>query len=175
MTHVFRLIADTERFDVVRTVGKESRTRLAALDGHPVRSSWSPQEVELVPVGQRGDFFGLSWSVPVVSERAWDTLRVDLEGDAEPLELQCPEQELIALNVFRADALDIQRSDLVEFPDGGIMKVRRYAFHDDVVRERLMFKIPASPGEVLVTGPFVELVESHALRGAVFIPLPRAS
>jgi hypothetical protein len=74
----------------------------------------------------------------------------------------------VALNVFDADCLDVVGSDVKQLPDGVILRIDRYAFAPGCLGDRCIFKLPQTPGEVLVTDAFRSLVEAEGLNGLVF-------
>jgi len=70
--------------------------------GRLLASSWHPVEFRAdTPKGKVGDFPKPHLSIPVFSEKAWDTLGPLIENDAEALPLIGPNGSYFAINVFR--------------------------------------------------------------------------
>ena len=135
-------------------------------------TSWTPWKVELGrPEGYEnlpmGDFPLLAFHVPVFNERAAERLQPLLVGNGELLPLLCDEGSFFAYNVTTVlDALDIEKSIVIRFADGGIQDVIRHEF----VPEKLIspiFKIPQVP-DVFVTDEFQDAVIKHELEGFHF-------
>src|SRR5437867_1282289 len=85
---------------------------LARFDGRR-QSSWTPIEVEIYPAERRGDCPGFTSHVPVLSERAWNTLAPLIDQEVQALELRASNETYYALNVLTVlDCLDADASDI---------------------------------------------------------------
>ena len=61
------------------------------------------------------------------------------------------------------------RSDIEYFPSSGrVSRVKRHAFHPEIVRDQWIFKIPQTPARAFVTDRFVQLVQQAGLTGFDF-------
>lgn len=144
-------------------------------DGTPRSKDWVPIRVERVVETEHGqqlvksDFPWLGSGKLALRQRATELLAPALEPYAEllPLEWDVP---IWAVNVLTVvDALDEDRSTLVRFDSGRIMRVERYAFRKEVVDDLLVFKVPQlARSAVFVSSAFVELVERSGLTGIEF-------
>ena len=67
------------------------------------------------------------------------------------------------------DAIDRERSEIVWFEDAdNIDYVLRYAFHDDVLLDRHVFRLKYLRATVLESDVFVRRAEAHQLTGFIF-------
>jgi hypothetical protein len=90
----------------------------------------------------------------------------------ELLPLRIAEGAHYVYNTTRVlDALDEERSTLVRFPDGNVMRIENYEFREELVRPFPIFRIPQSRAKVFVTDVFVERVTSARLTGFDFCPI----
>lgn len=149
---------------------------------HPVLVEWTP------PVAHgfddnpptEGDFPSLSnyWRIPVMSQRAWDALRPLIGYCCEALPIIHPSgRPFSIIHVMETiDALDEERSELRRSQiDGRVNRVFKYAFRDNLLAGKHIFKLPLeSGGELLIDDEFRQAVEKNGLQGLVFNPLPLA-
>jgi hypothetical protein len=168
---VRRFIPDADRHDRLRVVDREGRNRPDSLHGQPLAGPWKPVAVALEPGLRPTDFPSPSWGVPVVSRRACDALSPHIATEVESLPLRTEAPGVVALSVLFADCLDPDRAEIERFADDQIMKIRHYACRADCIRGRLIFKLPESTHYVLVTEPFMKVVERAGPQAARFIPL----
>lgn len=119
-----------------------------------------------------GDYSNLSNDVhPVFSDRARRLLAPHLEGLGQWIELTSEHDPTYWLFYITniVDALDEPRSELLRFKDGGVMRIARYAFRPEAVRDQWLFTLPQRPGcNRCVTDRFVDLVRRHGLTGFEF-------
>jgi hypothetical protein len=103
--------------------------------------------------------------VLIVTRRA----REVLAGDAEVLPLDCDDgEDLWLVNPWRTvDALDVGRSQVRRFSDGGIMNIDRYVFREEAVAGLQCFRIPQR-STMFVTDEVVAAVRDAGLRGTTF-------
>jgi uncharacterized protein DUF1629 len=141
-------------------------------------TDWIPVSVE-ADVGKGGslpasDFPSLLVGhMPLFSQRAVDALGEMLRPNGQLLPLDYGSGAYYAYNVTKLlDALDEERSEIVRFPTGRIMDIKRYAFIRGQLEEGLtIFKLLPTPLlRVFVTGKFVEAVERAGLTGFKFLP-----
>jgi hypothetical protein len=117
-----------------------------------------------------GDFPSLTnfWRVPVMSQRAWDRLYPLIGYCCEPLPIVHPSgKPFFVIHVMETiDCLDTDRSEVKRFSDGGIMRVIRYAFNDEMLIGKHIFKLPREcGGELIVDDEFRQAVERNSLNG----------
>jgi hypothetical protein len=145
--------------------------------GQLLASSWHPVEFRAVtPKGKVGDFPKPHLSIPVFSEKAWNTLGPLIENDAEALPLIGPNGSYFAINVFRiVECLDLSCAEVTHYPDGSIQKVVTYCFKTGCLDGLHMFLLAETSGlEVLVSEHFKNCVEANPLEGLRFIPINMA-
>jgi uncharacterized protein DUF1629 len=142
---------------------------------------WRPPWMFLLTAdedGRRRKKADMPWhgsNVLVVTRRAREVLAEVLAEDAEVLPLDCDGGEnLWLVNPWRTvDALDVGRSEVRRFSDGGIMNIGRYVFREEMVDGLRCFRIPQEPG-MFVTDEVVDAVRDAALRGTTFRRLWRS-
>lgn len=145
------------------------------IDGERRSDDWKPIPVRLVAEDEgrpllESDSPWLGAHALVFRRRAIDVLGDLLETHGELLPLDCAEAELHVFNATKViDALDAERSSVVRFGEGRIMRVERYVFRPEALRGIHVFKIPdlrVSP--TFVDEHFVERWTSAGLVGLVF-------
>ena len=121
-----------------------------------------------------GDFPSLSNfnEIPLMSERAWKTLRPLIGDWCEALPVVHPTGKpyFIIHVMATVDALDIAQSDVTRnATTGRVNRVFRYAFKHDILRGRHIFKLPIESGaELLVDENFRKATEDNGLKGLQF-------
>lgn len=145
------------------------------VDGTRREREWSSPEFRLIRYDegvelQQSDSPWLGAHALILRRRAVDVYREALEGQAEFLRVRCPDAELWLFNPrLAAEALDEGASSAWRFSDGRIMRVTRYAFRTQVVRDLDVFKVPnlrISP--TFVSEQFVTMWMGSGLRGLEF-------
>lgn len=120
----------------------------SSFDGSPRTTTWTPIRMEFVKEDQGHNLLPaeMPWfrhNAPVMKEKAIETLGAVLAKDGELLPLTCDETDLWVFNMTTVlDALDLERSDLVKFSSGRIMKVKSYVFRADRLSHVSAFMIP---------------------------------
>ena len=117
------------------------------------------------------DYSNLDYTpTPVFSEGAKKILAPYIDGLGQWLKLECDEAPYWLFNITNVvDAIDEARAELLRFPDGGVMRIARFAFDPERLRGQLMFTPSQRPSaHNLVTEEFVKLVEQHKLTGFNF-------
>jgi hypothetical protein len=140
--------------------------------------SWKPLEVTRAhttpgnltkPLGDRA---GIDFKTDpmVLSRRALDELLPLIGRFGQVLPLAFDEWEYSLFNITNViDAVDIEASETVRYPDGGLSRIKRYVFKPEAVRDQWIFKIPQrSKGFAFVTDRFVEAVKDAGLTGFGF-------
>ncbi len=119
-----------------------------------------------------GDRAGIDFNTDpmVLSRRALEVLVPSIGAFGQVLPLDFEEADYSLFNITNViDALDVPRSDVAYFADGGFKRVKRYAFKPEAIRDQWIFKIPQQPGcFAFVTDRFVNLVKSAGLSGFGF-------
>lgn len=172
---VFTLKADANRYQGLLPSDRSNSLEVfQRFDGTSMATSWVPWKVEVArPEGfedlPMGDFPLMAFHVPVFNARAADLLRPLLIDNGELLPLLCDEGSYFAYNVTTVlDALDVEKSSVIRFTDGGIMRITRHEFLPEKVTSSI-FKIPQVPWmEVFVTDEFRDAVSQHRLTDFTF-------
>jgi hypothetical protein len=118
-----------------------------------------------------GDFTNVNYDpYPCFSQRAKDILGPHIDPLGQWLPLECEEAPYWLFNITNVvDALEVEKSKLAYFRDGGVMAIDEFAFHPEQIKDQLLFKTPQCSGSNnLVTQDFVDLVYQHQLTGFVF-------
>jgi hypothetical protein len=168
--------AVVEGFEWVLPVQNEDFEVFRGLDGTPRHSTWSPIPMRLLTEDdsgrplQRADFPWLGSHVLILRDRAVQAVGSVLEDYGELLPLDCAQADLSVLNVCRVvDALDEERSELVRFGTGRIMKIKRAAFREEALAEAHIFKLPQMlRGSIYLTENIVQQIRHAQLQGIDF-------
>lgn len=127
-----------------------------------------------------GDFVTLSnyYPVPVVTQRAWDLLKLLIGYCCEALPVIHPSgQPHYFIHVMETiDALDTERSTFTRNEvTNRINRIYKYAFKPGLLEGKHIFKLPLGKGsDLLVDDEFRKIVEENGLKGLLFQPLPMA-
>jgi RHS repeat-associated protein len=173
MMRVFELRPDVEGFRWLDLVNSGEYNILSELNDQPAGSAWKPLAAEWIEddlnAGKPKSDFPTLGTTPVFSQRAVDALLDLLVENGELLPIRVEDGTYFVYNVTRkVHALDEDRSELVRFSTGGVMRIARYEFYPDKVEALTIFKIPQSRAKVFVTEPFVERVYDARLTGFEF-------
>jgi hypothetical protein len=176
---LYILESDVDKFQSLGFVNEEQDWEVThKFDGTPQGASWEPPKVEVyVDDGNRGlaegDFPHLFGHLPVFSDAAAKKLEPILSGNGEFLRLTGKQPEYVAFNVTNMiDGLNVERSEIVYFPSGKVLDIKRFVFDAGKISTSVMFKIPQMPlAYVFVTETFVSLVRDSNLRGFLFTPV----
>jgi hypothetical protein len=170
---VFGLRPDVERFRWLDLVNSPEFNILSELNDQPAGSAWKVLSAEWIEddlnAGKPKSDFPTLGTTPVFSQRAVDELLDLLVENGELLPLAVEDGSYFVYNVTReVDALDEDRSELVRFSTGGVMRIARYEFDPDQVEGLTIFKIPQSRAKIFVTDAFVGRVRAARLTGFDF-------
>jgi hypothetical protein len=172
------ILESDDKFQNLSVVEDQDWEVINKLDGTPQGASWKPLKVEVYgDDGNRerdeGDFVDLAGLVPIFSCEAAKRLKEILRSSGEFLTLACNERGYVAFNVTDViDALNVSRSEIVYFPSGRVLDVKRFVLNLERLSSSVIFKIPQIPlGRVFVTDLFVNLVHDAKLRGFQFKPV----
>jgi uncharacterized protein DUF1629 len=172
---------DANTFDAVRLDYEKDHERVVHIFYSDARAApeWSPVttfgfgdnrgiEADIPSLNDYGQF-------PLMTERAWNALRPLIGYCCEALPIIHPngKPHYLVHVMETIDCLDESRSELKRFTDGGIMRVRRYAFMPGVLEGKHIFKLPLESGSGLyVDDEFRNVVEANNLKGLIFKELP---
>jgi len=114
-----------------------------------------------------GDFSGTT--LELISEKAAECLKEFLKDTVELLPVDCPEGQYYIMNVLNViSALDLDRSDLKQFSDGGIFEISKYQFFSEKLKGEHIFKLKEYLVETYVDEEFRNAVTENGLTGLVF-------
>ena len=171
----FYIATPNEKYETVNCVHEHFD-----FDGSSRADSWQPVLVERNVKWNRGrydlpaDMASMTAGDGISLRRsAVEALRDLLEEHGEILPLATEDGvELFAWNITRViDALDVERSNISRFSDGGIMFVNAPAFHEPMVRSVAYFKLPLRCTRIYLGQRFVDRVEAAGLTGLDFEPV----
>lgn len=135
-----------EKFEWVIPDADDDFEIFRTFNGTTRSSTWTPIRMKLLREGEATLPSDMPWfrdGVPVLKRTAVDALGPLLRNDGEFLPLECNEADLWAFNgTTILDALDVDRSDLVRFSSGRIMRVNSYVFRSDRLQNVFAFKVP---------------------------------
>ena len=108
--------------------------------------------------------------MPIVDKAALNALNALISDDVELLPMMLGNVEVYGVNVLTLlHALDYEKSEYVRFSDGKIMAIRKYAFAENIVKEKHIFKLSdESHGAPFVSELFKKTVEKYSLTGFKF-------
>ncbi|HEX2207713.1 MAG TPA: DUF1629 domain-containing protein [Longimicrobium sp.] len=169
---IFELRPDVEGYRWLTLVRESDFNVLSDLDGSPVSTDWVALTAEWIDddlnAGKPKSDFPTLGATPVFSQRAVDELFDVLVENGELLPLSVDDGTYYVYNTTRIiDALDEERSSVVRFSTGEVMRIAKYVFRDDAAFLPI-FRLPQSRVKVFVTGPFVDRVKASALTGFDF-------
>lgn len=119
--------------------------------------------------------FAMGYVVRCCSEKARRTIAPLVKGQVEFLPLTTPVGTYYEMNIQRIECLDVERSTVKRFKDGGILRVIKYSFLWDCLEGQHIFwakGIGTYP--TFVSDEFKRLVEENGLTGLLFHPVPLA-
>jgi hypothetical protein len=168
----YLLNADPDKFDALVLVKDQDWDLFNQFDGRRLAETWTPVAVEILKQKRRGDLLYLTSRVPVFRPRTWRVLEPLIGPFVEALPVKTTDETFFAINVLAVlDCLDLERSEVLRFPSGGIMYIQRHAFKEGSLDNVPIFKVRgAELKEVLVSSEFKRVVEQNRLRGLVFKP-----
>lgn len=146
-----------------------------SFDGSSRSSSWCPVRVRLGYSEEGVEYRSatLPWMgshVLVLKQEALDLVGQALGRWGEFLPLECDQAELFVFNPLRfVSALDEERSDVMRFGEGRIMRINKHVFDPGAIADVEIFKLEEMPrGSLYLTGPLVDLIERVGLVGTDF-------
>jgi hypothetical protein len=174
---VSQLSADVENYAILQPEREADCSLLLDLDGStPLPAALRRLSFVTLP-GSRGrglaDCIHLASTLPVFSRRAVEATRDLLGNNTELVELEWRGLGLVAVNVTEIrDALDVERSEVVRFSSGRVMRVVKYEFFADRLRGASIFRLPElARSDLHVTDDFVTRVSECRLTGFEFTPV----
>ncbi len=111
--------------------------------------------------------------MPIFDETALRVLKELVSEDVEILPMMLGKEEVFGINVLTLlEALDYENSDYVRFDSGRIMAIRKYAFIENEILGKNIFKLSdEAHGAPFVSELFKKYVEDNHLTGFKFIPV----
>ena len=141
--------------------------------------NWS--EVELFPSSHHteegkamGDVYPVEVSAVVINEKCYKLIKPYIKDSVQVLNAKNKSEKLYVLNVTKViDCLDKETSVLKLFPSSGrIMRVEKYAFYRDFLKDTFIFKIPEEVHtHPYVTEEFKTIIEQNGIKGFKFVPV----
>jgi len=145
------------------------------LGAESVANTWSPPKVRLLKkdggtILARADLPWFSSGLLVFREAAYRKVGhlFANAGEFLPLRLVGGSDELWMFHAYSVlDALDPQQSDLIRFPSGRVMVIKRHVFRPDSLDGATIFRIDESP-KLFFTGEIVQVLQKEKLTGIRF-------
>jgi hypothetical protein len=134
-------------------------------------SAWNPLEVRIESFGtKRGDFFSIIARKFACNQETWEILTPLIKNDVQLLPLKSDDGDFSILKVINiVDCLDHSKADIFRSPETGkVLRVRKYAFKEELIQKQHFFAIPESKFGILVSQSFKDLVEKNNLKGLNF-------
>lgn len=165
-----------EGFEICHPVNdSDFETIIAKINGIPCGPAWKIISMKLVNAddSEALEFSDSPWlgsHALIFRKGAVDRLGELIQENGELLPLQCEHMDLVIWNPrHRINALDETSSSLSRFSDGRIMMVKRYKFHQTLVKDVDVFKLPnlrVSP--TFLSHRFVQAWRDCGLKGLDF-------
>lgn len=167
---IYRIVPDSDTYHSLSIIDSEHVEIFRQFTGKSLAHSWFPVQVRIFRAKKSGDFPSLLSHVPIFSERALQILRPLISNSLEALPLKCDFGKFYAANILDVvDCLDDSLANIERFSSGRIMAIERYAFKEDCIEGKHIFKIPETAlQDVLVSDNFKSLVEENGLLGLEF-------
>ena len=144
---------------------------VTSFDGTKLSSKWIPLPVKfLYKSRKKGDCPSLQ-IVPFFSSKAVKVLSEIMGENVEYLPVTGEASKFTIVNVIKMiDALDMEKSDLIYFPDGKIMSKRKIVLRSEKIScTDNIFKLIEFPRtSVIVSDNFKDAVEKACLKGFTF-------
>lgn len=104
-----------------------------------------------------------------LSEKAWLILKPFIDKSVEALPLQSKEGTFFVINVLKRPKLNLSKSEVSRFSDGGIIRIQKYAFVKSSVSGKNIF----IPEEIAYSKPIItedlkKIIEENKLKGLIF-------
>lgn len=133
-----------------------------------------PLRLESIAVDDRGKALApvpLPWVTSlapcVVTARIAELLTALAPAAVEPLDCVADDGEQLTLVhvLEEREAIDIDKSDLIRYPSGAIMRIHRLEVHQDQVAGATIFRDPRLPTTCFVTDAVVDSLARYHLHG----------
>lgn len=169
---IWKLMPDSNNFNNFDVIFDNDRDFLiddASFAGSPIEG-WEPLSVTVDEEIRVGDMQSLDGGLPVMNQKAIDVLADLLEGRVQILPLDYKSGEYYILNILNVvDAINYEKSEVVRFSSGRIMRFEKYDFVAEKVLHEPIFKIPDERRRApFVTDEFRDRVLAHNLVGFEF-------
>ncbi|MBN1187006.1 MAG: hypothetical protein JXB49_32310 [Bacteroidales bacterium] len=165
-----------ENYEAITPVCQKDWDIINIFDGRDLSIGWRPLSLCKFKDSNRvkelisGDYPLIASHVPTFSKHAAEILSPLIKKYGEFVELIVEKEIFFAFNVQEfSDELDMNKSEIIAYPDNRIMYVKKYFFKSKEVEKLPIFKIAQLPfGNVFVNDEFVSLVKRHDLKGMLF-------
>ncbi len=175
---IWTVSADVNNYWTVEVINDQMYWEMLTYDvnGQSLRNRWPNLSVRTLQEDRiGGNFPGMSGSLLVVDQKAYQVVQSIVSEFTETLPLTCIDDgydELVAINVTTVlDCLDHEQSDLTRFNDGRVMWVDKHVFDMECVKGVPIFKIVEHRlNRIYVNDDFKHAVEQNGLKGLIFQP-----
>lgn len=161
---VYEYRCDTDAFKTIATDDDvfeiEDRFQQESLE-----SNWKKIPVWLEGKKPAPDLLQLDYRIPVLTERAHQSLNTYIDPAIERLELACENCPLWALNLIQStDSLIEDQSDIRKNQFGNIIDINFGVFHAEKIANRGLFTIKRH-GSVFITHELFHRIDQERLTG----------
>ena len=165
---IYKLGFDSNNYENFLIDKRGDQDFMHMFDGTPLLSDWMPQ-ILLRNDGRRPLPDGSDASLlPIFSKKALDCLLPLIKEDVEILPFEFEKGTMYGVNVLSViNALNREKADIVLFPNSQrILDIKKFAFYDEAVRGRNIFKISDKKyGYVFVSEAVYKAIEENGLEG----------
>ncbi len=131
---------------------------------------WREIEFKRGTDGELSDFPPYLPQVILFTHNSYNLLQDIIKNKVQILHSVFEGQIIYIINVVNVlDVLNKSTSEIVKFPNGKVLDVRKYEFDYSSIKEEHIFKIPEQPLITYVSDTFVNIVKKNRLKGFKFI------
>lgn len=164
---IYKLEFDSNNYESFNVIKDGNIDFPHLFNGESILANWTPFELTRC-YGNRKMPDAANLCIPLLFKKALDSIFPLIKNDVEVLPFSFEGETLFGINVLSVlDSLDRERSDLVMFPNSQkILDIKKYAFYDEVVRGKNIFKISDKKyGYIFVSEAFYKAIEENGLEG----------
>jgi hypothetical protein len=169
-TNAFRSFNFYDTKQLLSIEEKLDQGNFSLIDWVPIRVELFEDELSKETNKEVSDFMQLPGYT--VNKKAKELYEELVSETVMFLPIITPVGEYWTMNIKLVNCLDQTNSEIKRFPNGNILRVIKYSFSYEKVRNLLIFRIPEMEGKALyVTEKFKEIYEKNELTGLIFLPI----
>ena len=165
-------------YKMLVSADKLSFDRLDDFDGRILKENWVPLELKFLKEDDCGTYYkkcdapDLMTGVMVFNQKAVDVLKYMMGESVEilPVNVEDADDKYYAINVIDVgDYLDYEKCEFRYYKDGTIMRIEKFAFKTELIKNKHIFKISLYPGiYIFISDEFRNAIRKARLKGFEF-------